>query len=203
MYIQETYEYKDFIIEIVPDEDPFNPREDDGNVGTMVCWHRDLVLGDDFPSKLFERFKSWNFDRRKAVFNRWLNIYQKHLVILPLYIFNHSGITISTKPFYCPWDSWQVGWIYAPHNILKVYFDVKELTSELIEETRQLLIQEVKTYDDYLTGNVWGFLIKNKNKKMVDCCFGFWGDEGLEECQNQARLSADAYEKQLMPLFHL
>jgi hypothetical protein len=35
-------------------------------------------------------------------------------VILPLYLYDHGGITMSIGPFSCPWDSGQVGWIYAP-----------------------------------------------------------------------------------------
>lgn len=34
-------------------------------------------------------------------------------IILPLYLYDHGGITMSTGPFSCPWDSGQLGWIYA------------------------------------------------------------------------------------------
>lgn len=34
------------------------------------------------------------------------------MVILPLYLYDHSGITMNTCGFSCPWDSGQVGWIY-------------------------------------------------------------------------------------------
>ena len=37
----------------------------------------------------------------------------EHYVILPLYLFDHSGISISTGSFHDPWDSGQVGFIYA------------------------------------------------------------------------------------------
>ena len=40
-------------------------------------------------------------------------------VILPLYLYDHSGITISTGPFSCPWDSGQVGWIKAPKDTFR------------------------------------------------------------------------------------
>ena len=40
-------------------------------------------------------------------------------VILPLYLYDHSGITISTRPFSCPWDSGQVGWIYASKDTFR------------------------------------------------------------------------------------
>jgi hypothetical protein len=41
------------------------------------------------------------------------------LVILPLYLYDHGGITISCSPFSCPWDSGQVGWIYADYDMIK------------------------------------------------------------------------------------
>ena len=40
-------------------------------------------------------------------------------VILPLYLYDHSGITMNTTGFSCPWDSGQVGWIYADADCIK------------------------------------------------------------------------------------
>ena len=34
-----------YVLVIQPDDDPFNPREDD-NFGKMVCFHRRYHLGD-------------------------------------------------------------------------------------------------------------------------------------------------------------
>ena len=35
------------------------------------------------------------------------------IIILPLYLYDHSGISMKTTPFSCQWDSGQVGWIYV------------------------------------------------------------------------------------------
>jgi len=35
------------------------------------------------------------------------------IVLLPLYLLDHSGLSISTSDFCDPWDSAQVGWIYT------------------------------------------------------------------------------------------
>ena len=40
-------------------------------------------------------------------------------VILSLYLYDHSGITMNTTGFSCPWDSGQVGWIYADADCIK------------------------------------------------------------------------------------
>ena len=40
-------------------------------------------------------------------------------VLLPLYLYDHSGITMNTGGFSCPWDSGQVGWIFADGNAIR------------------------------------------------------------------------------------
>ena len=41
---------------------------------------------------------------------------------LPLYLYDHSGITMNTGGFSCSWDSGQMGWIYATkEDIQKEY----------------------------------------------------------------------------------
>ncbi len=43
---------------------------------------------------------------------------------------------------------------------------------------------EVKEYDDFLRGNVFGYTIEpkdtNKNIECDDSCWGFYGDEAIE-----------------------
>ncbi len=46
----------------------------------------------------------------------------KRTVILPLDLYDHSGITMNTTGFHCPWDSGQVGYIYVmPEDIRKEF----------------------------------------------------------------------------------
>ena len=87
---------------ILADYDAESPREWD-NAGHMVCWHRHYNLGDKHkfydPEDFEETAKDWKGNDRIAV-------------ILSLYLYDHSGITMSCSPFSCPWDSGQVGYIY-------------------------------------------------------------------------------------------
>jgi len=79
-------------------------------------------LGDEFPAARFGRMiaeadSAWidEFlnDAEEGELQDILDSLDKY-IILPLYLYDHSGITMSTGPFSCPWDSGQVGWIYAP-----------------------------------------------------------------------------------------
>jgi hypothetical protein len=47
-------------------------------------------------------------------------ILERTVVVLPLYLYDHSGLTISTSPFSCRWDSGQVGYI---HTTFEQVFD--------------------------------------------------------------------------------
>jgi hypothetical protein len=38
---------------------------------------------------------------------------------------------------------------------------------------------EVKTYDDFLTGEVFGYIVKNVAGAEVESCWGFYGEEDI------------------------
>jgi hypothetical protein len=161
-------ENEEVVLKIVRDEYPVNPREWD-NLGTMVCFHRRYDLGDphDFetPGEFLER------------------VTERDAIILPLYLYDHSGITMSTVPFHCPWDSGQVGWIYVLKEDVRKEWGVKRITPKLRKKVEDILRSEVETYDQYLQGDVYGFTLHNKCKscgnefELIDSCWGFYGDD--------------------------
>jgi len=127
-------------------------------------------------------------DRRiERVVNRVLD--EQVPVMLPLYLYDHSGITMRTTGFSCPWDSGQVGFIYVTKEKLRQEYSVKRVTGATIKRAEGVLKGEVETYDDYLTGNVWGYSIEVTSSETCDTCghtdhptefddscWGFYGD---------------------------
>lgn len=111
-----------------------------------------------------------------------------YYIMLPLYLYDHSGITISTGPFSCPWDSGQVGFAYVTRERAKA-----EWGERTDDEYRDLIKAEVAEYDQYLTGDVYGFEIERGVPVTVtrpdgttrtdveweheDSCWGFFGDD--------------------------
>jgi len=80
-------------------------------------------------------------------------------VWIPLYLYDHSGLTMNTSGFSCPWDSGQIGAIYATkEDILKEYGG-KKLTRTLREKAIKQLKCEVEAYDQYLRGDVYSYSI--------------------------------------------
>jgi len=109
--------------------------------------------------------------------------HQKHIekqldvaFITPIYAYVHSGMTISTEPFSCPWDSGKLGWVVMTKQALRENYGVKRVTKKLIEKAMIHVEGEVKTLDNYIKGNVYWFKIEDENGEEVDSCGGFFGD---------------------------
>ena len=145
------------------DEDPVSPRENECNLGTMVCWHGRHKLGDVRPTERPEDWFKENFPPEDLDGG----------MCLPLYLLDHSGITMSTENFNDQWDSGQVGWIVAkPEKVKEAFGDNSD---ESVQQARKNLIEEVNIYDQYLRGSSWVY------KYGDDAwCGGFFGDS-LEE----------------------
>jgi hypothetical protein len=123
-----------------------NPRSWD-NLGKMVCFHNRYDLGDEHTYD-HRDYNGWE-EMKNAIIKE-----EDVAVILPLYLYDHSGITMSTSPFSCRWDSGQVGWYFVSKKKVREEYKVKRISKELIEKVTELLESEVKTYDMYLTGEL-------------------------------------------------
>jgi hypothetical protein len=202
----ETIEHMGYTIELHQDEDTIDPREDYDHLGHMVCWHRCYNLGDEQPIQspeawLIDLAADYNpSDREIEDEEAAWKILEKHIVCLPLYLYDHSGITMNTGGFSCPWDSGQVGWIYVTRKEMLKEWSRKKWSKKLWGKAVDLLESEVKTYDDYLTGNVYGYVILDPDGEDVDSCWGFYGDPNkymVQECKSIIEHMAKDREKEI------
>ena len=168
----ETKIIGDYKIKIYPDTCPSDPRGGD-NLGTMVCFHSRYNLGDKHGYRHAD-YSGW--DQLLKQIDRDHNV----AVILPLYLYDHSGITMNTTGFSCPWDSGMVGLIFISKKKVRKEFGCKYITKKVREYITEYLTGEVKTYDRYLTGDVYGYKITKKGEE-VDSCWGFYGQEKCME----------------------
>jgi hypothetical protein len=123
-----------------------NPRNWD-NMGKMICFHRRYSLGDKHDYN-HNDYNNWE-EMKNAIMKK-----EDSCVILPLYLYDHSGITMNTKGFSCRWDSGQVGWIFVSKKKIREEYNVKRITKSLVSKVTELLINEVDIYDKYLTGEL-------------------------------------------------
>jgi hypothetical protein len=174
-------------IKIYPDTDPSDPRGDD-NMGTMICFYNRYTLGDNHNFKA-EHYDGWD-EMEKAIKREF-----KGGVILPLYMLDHSGLTISTSSFNDPWDSGRVGFIVASGKDIRENWNIKSVTKKWTDKARELLLAEVEEYDQYLTGDVYGYRIFNikKNGKKGDEVDSSWGYYGRDNCMSEAVSLAEGF----------
>lgn len=148
-----------------------DPREWD-NLTTMICFHNRYDLGDKHNYSA-DDYSGWDA-MEEAIMRD-----EKPLVIKPLYMYDHSGITISTEPFGCRWDSGQIGFVFITQKNLDSYGLViggEETWQGYLERLTLRLENEVKIYDSYIAGDTFSYTIEDENGKVVDSTGGFYGD---------------------------
>jgi hypothetical protein len=186
----EQFEHNGCTIKIYIDDDAPNPRKEYENVGKMVCFHNRYELGDE------HQFKSKNYSSWGQVEAAIREAYDV-AVLLPLGLFDHSGISmyIGSGAHPCDsggWDSGQVGFIACTHE--QVLTEWGESITVIDDESftplqmaEKYLRGEVETYNQYLTNEVYGYEIEGENGDEVDSCWGFFGfdivmDEAKSAC---------------------
>lgn len=140
--------------------------------------------------------------------DKWY-LLEKHanIIALPLYLYDHSGITMNCCGFSDRWDSGQVGWIYTDKNtVLGTGADIERNWKETAYEWME---GEVKEYDMYLQNEVYGIITEEYDGEGnpeddnswtdEESCWGFysskWGDDLIKEIANEYGISEQLFEK--------
>ncbi|WP_289084242.1 hypothetical protein [uncultured Sulfitobacter sp.] len=169
--------YPGYTIKIHHDPDTESPREW-SNLGTLICWHRRYRLGDshqfDSP-EAFLRDLAEVSDQSDLSTDQLRDRAERKAVLLPVFLYDHSGLAMNTIGFHCPWDSGQVGYVYVTLEAVRKEFGVKRVTRALRDKAEDILRAEIVSYDAYLGGRVYGYVIERDGEE-VDACWGFVGD---------------------------
>lgn len=161
-----------------------SPREWECNIGVIAYKHSRYTLGEeeiddpiDFLLNLYG-IEATNMPYTNETLEKLMGQASKYgYVLLPVYLFDHSGITISTTPFSCPWDSGQVGFIYTNlKRVQEMGHNWKKWSEKRREQVREWLKGEIKIFDQYLRGDVYGFIIEEDGEE-IDSCWGFYGED--------------------------
>lgn len=182
-YKEKPESYRGYNILIEQDSDVENPYRDQDQLSDVTFWMRDWDLDSQGEGQL--GFKGPEevqaaFDRGEIVYFGWIWGYE------------HGGLTIrlsKTNPYSCQWDSGLAGVVYVTRE--KAKRDWPKLGGRTLwlacERTAK---GEIETMDQYLTGDVWGYLAwpEGESKFAGENCSGFYG---YEYCQHEARSAVD------------
>ena len=179
----------ELVIKIYTDDCPESPRDWD-NLGTMVCFHRNYIIGDE----------KHGFDRESLL----EKISEPNCVSLPIFLFDHSGQTIST----CSdnfrmmdpvgWDWGKIGFIFADEDRIMNEYNLSssdEITQDILDKVKNCLVSEVEVYRQYMEGDIYGFVIEDEEETHLDSCWGFYG---LDDCLSEAKSIAEHINSELV-----
>lgn len=157
--------------------------------------------------------------------DKWKLLERNGVLCMPLYIYEHGGMTISTSSFSCKWDSGQAGWIYTTkEEIMKCGGKILSDKGNYIKVTDRnwkhaaykWMQGEVDVYDLYLRGDCYGYILDELD---MDCqaslesemcfleeddmewiegresCWGFFSDKWGSELIEEIAHEAGSFDK--------
>ena len=200
-----------YALMVQPDDILISPREVDEHFGTMVCFHPRYALGDhhnymdkdDFLREMYldtvghdeagmkryermvnivsSRFRHGPKTEERAIDEAMQKVISEKYLMLPLYLYDHSGLAMSTESFsgrapHAEWDSGQVGWIYVSKEDALREFDADKMTGAIRQKADALMRSEVAAYDSYLRGECYGFELVQKYPDIYQYT-GIWMED--------------------------
>lgn len=111
----------------------------------------DTVGNDEAGMKRYERmvnivssrFRHGPKPEERAVDDAMQKVISEKYLMLPLYLYDHSGLAMSTETFvgkavHAEWDSGQVGWIYVSKEDALKEFDSDHMTGLFVKKPKIL-----------------------------------------------------------------
>lgn len=147
------------------DEYSESPRLDD-NVATILTWERDYSSPDE-NNDTFEEFaekhgvdvsKEWDLDSVMDAMR------EEGYYVVPVYALHHGVAHYSINDFNDPWDSGVVGVAFCKKQ---------EGLPDNDDYLRKIIDREVKTYDAWVNGKIYGIVRLGQDETVLDESAGY------------------------------
>ena len=157
------------VLKIVNDEDPRVPWEDQENAWKFVSnvpkYLCSMNIKETTSNIEASNYKELVKGIKKLLPNKGIG-----WKIFTVNAYIHSGIALSLGsdyPFNDKWDSGVGGFLLV---------NSKEFTHP--EKAAKGIVEEL---NQYLNGDVWGYVVETPDGEHLDSCWGFYGKENCEE----------------------
>lgn len=160
MYIAETFEHNGYTVKLIADEDAQSPEEY-GDDGIFVVTTR---------NRYFEVLHDKQ-DARACMEDKDL---RQRYWIFPVQAYIHSGVALSLGTqgqFSDPWDSGHIGFVFCA----KSEWRYRTRETRRCVSARKAAETHIEVWNQYLSGDVWGYVIETPEGEDVDSCWGFYG----------------------------
>ena len=113
------------------------------------------------------------------------------VAFLPISLYDHSGITmwLGSKEGHVDarWDCSSVGYAF-------IEYDEKRFgkSKDWKQEAYDIMSSEMKVYNDYVSGEIYGWEIKDEDGNRIDSCGGYFGSDSFDSMFEEAKAKVDA-----------
>ena len=116
-------------------------------------------------------------------------------ITVPVFMYEHSGISISTTPFSCSWDSGSVGFGYVSKEKIRTEFQITRITPTRYREAVNGLTAQVEYFDNIIQGNCYQWAVE-VDGEGVESCAGYvgWDTQMLADLKHDFFLVWREYE---------
>lgn len=223
----EELEYKGYLIKLEQDEFAESPDEWENSDIFLVYDHRDFtVKRDGFePRALFdfinlppqpERKDFDNEDDFCLAVNDWAEEHNSNYLeyyIFPVDAYIHSGVHLSLANTYPypdrRWDVSTTGFIVV-HKTQWNFDNCRKGLPELADKTDKEIARHyaegnIKSWNQYLGGDIYYMEVYDKEETLLDSCSGFYGQESaIEEAKSNidAIIEANGREIERITLYN-
>lgn len=164
-FIQHKYELK-----IKQDSDSESPREW-SNLGSFYTTKNNRYIKREIEIEEFEFGSDADSDIER--------LSKLGYIAIPVSIYDHSGWTVFTGVAN-DWDSGCIGFYVVSREKIREDFECKRISKKLLTRVKNIMESEIKLFDRYAQGEVWGFEI-TKDGEFFDSCWGFYEQDKFED----------------------
>ena len=165
-------------VRIVQDGNVETPREW-CNLSKMIFAGGQKHLGDKHEVDF-----DYSFDSRQEFIERGEEIVRKHFkdvaVCYAVHMYKHSGESISIDyggQYACRWDSGTIGFAIVTKEDIRKEYNIKRVTQKYIDKCENIVRGEIETLNQYISGEVYGYVVEDEDENIIDSCYGFFGDD--------------------------
>lgn len=187
-----TEELGNYRIGVYYDECEQNPRVDWDNASHMVVRSRHLSTENNEVEEIINALcEKYGIDNDGMDFFEVIDALNEFIVIKPISIYVHSGMTVFFGLPTDRWDSGVVGFGYMEHEDL--YSDCcgrsKKAYPDWRDQCEAIMNGEMEVLDRAVQGNIYGYVIEELDEydewAEYDSCWGFFedADDVMEEAK--------------------
>jgi len=191
-YERDSFEHCGLTVRIIQDEDAQNPEEGDTPV-YLAHFHRSFEFcGDDLPFSSFDQANSF-------FFGEGYEEERKEWAIFMLDSYIHSGVHLTLTGSLEAARLPDRGWDVSQCGAILVKKDGAWGISEGKEEPdyEKVARVHVEVWNQYLSGDVWGYIVEDSDGNELESCWGFYGHE---YCTEEAKSVAAWYKGKTRPV---